>query len=77
MQQASDPQHHIEAVDHMTCCACDWIKPETEADEKQYDSKAVQYVPFTRGPIFEFVRQRGWLRMKNLKSESGFQQSQY
>jgi len=55
VQQADDPQHHIEAVDHVTCTAGGWVKPEPQTNKKRHHCEAVEKVPLTGGPLFEFV----------------------
>ena len=34
VQQADDPQHHVEAIDHMTSTTRGWVEPESETNEK-------------------------------------------
>lgn len=69
VQQANNPQHHIEAVDHVTCTARDWVKPESETNKKRYHCETVEDVPLTGRPFFEFVAQRWWLRVEYLQYE--------
>ena len=47
VQQADDPQHHVEAIDHMTSTTRGWVEPESETNEKRYHRETVKKIPFT------------------------------
>ena len=47
VQQADDPQHHVETVDHVTSTARGWVQPESETNKKRYHCETVKQIPFT------------------------------
>ena len=55
VQQAYNPQHHVEAVYHVTSTTRGWVKPESETNKKQYHREAVKNIPFKGCPVFEFA----------------------
>ena len=55
MHQTHYPHRQIKAVDRVACTSRWWVDFESKTNKKQSKCKAVEAVPLTGCPFFEFV----------------------
>ena len=50
-----DPQHDIEAVDHVTDLECCWVQAHGDGEEEQQHRTTIAQIPIAGGPLLELL----------------------